>query len=126
MLRDPTAHLTKLRARLGDTFVLDGLGYRLFFVFSAAGVRALYAAPEHEASFGLERLYDVCKTARRLCDRLNIGRIIARPGTFMFNAPGALHGGISRDLTLYIHCCNGKPDDIVSIDLIDFEPAEQL
>jgi hypothetical protein len=54
------------------------------------------------------------------------GRIIARPGTFMFNAPGAIHGGISRDLTLYIHCCSGKPDEIVSIDLIDFEPKEQL
>ena len=50
LLRDPTAHLTKLRARLGDTFVLDGLGYRLFFVFSPAGVRALYAAPEEQAS----------------------------------------------------------------------------
>ena len=34
------------------------------------------------------------------------GRIIARPGTFMFNAPGAIHGGISCDLTLYIHCCS--------------------
>jgi hypothetical protein len=54
------------------------------------------------------------------------GRIIARPGTFMFNAPGATHGGISCDLTLYIHCCSGKPDDIVSIDLIDFEPKEEL
>jgi cytochrome P450 len=53
LLREPTEHLTRLRARLGDSFVLDGLGYRLFFVFSAAGVRALYAAPEHEASFGL-------------------------------------------------------------------------
>jgi len=28
-------------------------------------------------------------------------------------------------LTLYIHCCSGEPDDIVSIDLIDFEPKEQ-
>ena len=54
------------------------------------------------------------------------GRILAGPGTFMFNAPGAVHGGISCDLTLYIHCCSGKPDEIVSIDLIDFEPMEQL
>lgn len=51
------------------------------------------------------------------------GRVVAGPGTFMFNAPGAVHGGISRDLTLYIHCCSGEPDEIVSIDLIDFEPA---
>jgi hypothetical protein len=54
------------------------------------------------------------------------GRIVAGPGTFMFNAPGAVHGGISCDLTLYIHCCSGEPDTIVSIDLIDFESAETL
>jgi hypothetical protein len=52
------------------------------------------------------------------------GRIVARPGTFLFNAPGALHGGISRDLTLYVHCCSGEPDEIVSAQLIDFEPQE--
>ena len=33
----------------------------------------------HEEAFGLERLYDLCRIARRLCDPLNIGRIIARP-----------------------------------------------
>jgi hypothetical protein len=53
------------------------------------------------------------------------GRILAGPGSFMFNAPGARHGGTSGDLTLYIHCCNGEPDEIVSIDLIDFDPKER-
>jgi len=24
----------------------------------------------------------------------------------------------------YIHCCSGEPDDIVSLELIDFEPKE--
>jgi phosphopentomutase len=33
----------------------------------------------HEEAFGLERLYDVCRVARTLCDPLNIGRVIARP-----------------------------------------------
>jgi phosphopentomutase len=33
----------------------------------------------HEDAFGLERLYDVCRLARNLCDPLNIGRVIARP-----------------------------------------------
>jgi phosphopentomutase len=33
----------------------------------------------HEEAFGLERLYRVCAIARRLCDPLNIGRVIARP-----------------------------------------------
>jgi len=53
LLRRPTAFLQRARAALGDTFVADVFGYRLFFVFSAEGVRRLYALPEHEASFGL-------------------------------------------------------------------------
>ncbi|MEP2774628.1 MAG: phosphopentomutase [Luteolibacter sp.] len=37
----------------------------------------------HEEVFGLERLYDVCKTARRLLDEsgMRVGRVIARPFT---------------------------------------------
>lgn len=72
LLRDPTAHLLRLRARLGDTFVLDGLGYRLFFVFSPAGVRALYAAPEEQASFGLATFELVLK--RKIPFELAAGR----------------------------------------------------
>ena len=53
------------------------------------------------------------------------GRIVAGPGTFMFNAPGAVHGGISYDLTLFIHCCSGEPDELLSVGLIDFEPKER-
>jgi phosphopentomutase len=33
----------------------------------------------HEETFGLEHLYDLCRIARRLCDPLRIGRVIARP-----------------------------------------------
>ena len=44
----------------------------------------------------------------------------------MFNAPGAQNGGISTDLTLLIHCCSGEPDEIMSFDLIDFEPVEEV
>ena len=33
----------------------------------------------HEEAFGLERLYELCRIARRFCDPLNIGRVIARP-----------------------------------------------
>ncbi len=33
----------------------------------------------HEESFGLQRLYDVCKVARELTYEMNIGRVIARP-----------------------------------------------
>ncbi|MGD9945300.1 MAG: hypothetical protein AB7L76_21185 [Burkholderiaceae bacterium] len=51
------------------------------------------------------------------------GRVVAPEGSFMYNAPGALHGGISTDLTLLLHWCSGKPDEIVSAEMIDFEPA---
>ncbi len=53
LLRDPTRFLTRARAELGDTFVVDAFGYRLFCVFSPDGVRSLYALPEHKGSFGL-------------------------------------------------------------------------
>jgi cytochrome P450 len=53
LLRRPTDFLTRTREALGDTFVVDVFGYRLFFVFSATGVQRLYALPEQEASFGL-------------------------------------------------------------------------
>ncbi len=33
----------------------------------------------HEETFGLQRLYELCYMARRLCDPLKIGRVIARP-----------------------------------------------
>ena len=33
----------------------------------------------HEEAFGLDRLYELCRLTRRLCDKLKIGRVIARP-----------------------------------------------
>jgi cytochrome P450 len=52
LLRDPFAFFVEARRRLGDTFVVDAFGYRLFCVFSPEGVRALYALPEAAASKG--------------------------------------------------------------------------
>ena len=52
LLRNPTAFFATMRRRLGDTYVVDAFGYRLLCVFSPAGVRALYALREEEASFG--------------------------------------------------------------------------
>ena len=53
LLRNPTGFFARTRARLGDTFVVDAFGFRLFCVFSPVGVRSLYQLPENEASFGL-------------------------------------------------------------------------
>jgi phosphopentomutase len=44
----------------------------------------------HEEAFGLERLLDLCRLGRRLCDPLNIGRVIARPFT------GSAQAGFQR------------------------------
>ena len=33
----------------------------------------------HEESFGLERLYELCRIGREICDAYKIGRVIARP-----------------------------------------------
>jgi phosphopentomutase len=40
---------------------------------------SVFQIAAHEETFGLERLYEICKIARRLCDPLAIGRVIARP-----------------------------------------------
>jgi cytochrome P450 len=53
MLRNPTEFFRAGRRRLGDTFLVDAFGWRLFCVFSPDGVRRLYELPEREASFGL-------------------------------------------------------------------------
>src|SRR5262245_39165329 len=63
LLRDPARFFTETRGRLGDTFVVDAFGYRLFSVFSPAGVRSLYALPEQLASKGLA---DVALLAHKL------------------------------------------------------------
>jgi phosphopentomutase len=53
----------------------------------------------HEEHFGLERLYEVCTVARKLCDRLRIGRVIARP--FVGEKRGEFHRtGHRRDFAV--------------------------
>lgn len=40
---------------------------------------SVWQVAAHEKSFGLERLLKICKSARKLCDELQISRVIARP-----------------------------------------------
>src|SRR5580704_5748286 len=42
-------------------------------------VDSVFQIAAHESAFGLERLYALCRIARRLCDAYRIGRVIARP-----------------------------------------------
>lgn len=47
---------------------------------------SVFQIAAHEHYFGLERLYQICKIARSLVDRYNVGRVIARP---FIGEPGA-------------------------------------
>lgn len=71
------------------TVVLDELGEEHIrsgkpIVYTSADSVLQIAA--HEEHFGLERLYEVCKIARKLVDEYNVGRVIARP--FLGEKPG--------------------------------------
>jgi phosphopentomutase len=58
---------------LGEEHLLTGKP----IVYTSADSVLQIAA--HEEKFGLERLYETCLIARRIADRWNIGRVIARP-----------------------------------------------
>ena len=83
----------KLPGILGDkhasgTVIIEELGTEHMqsgkpIVYTSADSVIQIAA--HEKTFGLQRLYDICKIARELSYRLNIGRVIARP--FLGTAP---------------------------------------
>lgn len=64
---------TEIIAELGEEHVRTG---KPICYTSADSVMQIAA---HEGTFGLDRLYEVCRIARRLCDPLMIGRVIARP-----------------------------------------------
>lgn len=53
-------------------------------------VDSVFQIAAHEETFGLQRLYELCKVVRRLVDPLNIGRVIARPFT------GSVETGFQR------------------------------
>jgi phosphopentomutase len=72
---------------LGDrhasgTAVIDELGpehLRTGEPICYTSVDSVFQIAAHEEAFGLERLYEICRIARRLCDPYRIGRVIARP-----------------------------------------------
>src|SRR5690606_9988812 len=64
---------TEIIARLGEEHTRTG---KPICYTSADSVFQIAA---HEHHFGLERLYSLCETARRIVDDYRIGRVIARP-----------------------------------------------
>lgn len=64
---------TEIIARLGAEHMSSGKP----IVYTSAD--SVFQIAAHEQCCGLQHLYDTCAIARRLCDRWNIGRVIARP-----------------------------------------------
>jgi phosphopentomutase len=64
---------TEIIARLGEEHVASGKP----IVYTSGD--SVFQIAAHEETFGLERLYALCETARRLLEPYNIGRVIARP-----------------------------------------------
>ncbi len=73
ILGDKHASGTEIIAELGAEHVRSGAP----ICYTSAD--SVFQIAAHEDAFGLERLYETCAVARRLCDPLNIGRVIARP-----------------------------------------------
>jgi phosphopentomutase len=82
ILGDCHASGTEIITRLGDAHVRSG---KPICYTSADSVFQIAA---HELSFGLHRLYAVCKIAAELVHPLGVGRVIARPFT---GTPGEYH-----------------------------------
>ena len=64
---------TEIIARLGEEHLATGKP----IVYTSGD--SVFQIAAHEEAFGLERLYALCETARRLLEPYNIGRVIARP-----------------------------------------------
>jgi phosphopentomutase len=73
IIGDKHASGTVVLAELGEEHIRTGKP------ICYTSVDSVFQIAAHETHFGLERLYDVCVIARRLCDPLNVGRVIARP-----------------------------------------------
>lgn len=86
-LVDALVREAELPGILGDrhasgTAIIDELGaehVRSGRPICYTSADSVFQIAAHEEAFGLERLYETCRIARRLCDPLRIGRVIARP-----------------------------------------------
>ena len=64
---------TQIIAELGEQHIASGMP----ICYTSAD--SVFQIAAHEKHFGLSRLYKLCQIARRLVDRYDIGRVIARP-----------------------------------------------
>ena len=80
------------------TVIIDELGTEHLrtgkpIVYTSAD--SVFQIAAHEQTFGLQRLYDICELARKLVDKYQIGRVIARP--FVGTAGAFRRTGNRRD-----------------------------
>jgi len=73
ILGDRHASGTQIIAELGEEHIRSGKP------ICYASADSVFQVAAHEETFGLERLYSVCRIARELLGPMNIGRVIARP-----------------------------------------------
>lgn len=73
VLGNKPASGTEIIKELGEEHVRTGKP----ILYTSAD--SVWQVAAHEEAFGLQRLYDVCKSARKICDELGISRVIARP-----------------------------------------------
>ena len=64
---------TEIIQQLGDEHIKTGKP----IVYTSAD--SVFQIACHEEAFGLERLYEICEVARKMCDELGVARVIARP-----------------------------------------------
>ena len=70
---------------------------------------SVFQIAAHEQQFGLQRLYDICELARKLVDKYQVGRVIARP---FIGTPGAFQRtGNRRDYAT-------KPPQLTMLDFL--------
>lgn len=84
---------TEIIARLGSQHLSTGQP----IVYTSAD--SVFQIAAHEQSFGLERLYKLCRIARELLMPFNIGRVIARPFTGTAES-GFVRTGQRKDYSL--------------------------
>ena len=73
VLGNKSASGTTILEELGAQHIKTGMP----ILYTSAD--SVWQVAAHEEFFGLERLIKICKSARRICDELQIGRVIARP-----------------------------------------------
>lgn len=84
---------------------------------------SVFQIAAHEVHFGLDRLYELCKIARRLIEPYNIGRVIARPfvgemGTF--KRTGNRHDyAVLPPADTLLDCLKAAGRDVIAIGKTD-------